>query len=46
MTVVCTNLGESTYGFTWNTSGLASGNYFARLQVAQYNLARKLLLLK
>jgi len=30
----------------WDASGMASGIYFARLRVAQYDLTRKLLLLK
>lgn len=45
-TIVDERQEPNSYTYTWDASGLASGVYFASLRVAQYQLTRKLLLLK
>ena len=45
-TIVNERQEPNTYTYTWNANGLPSGVYFARLKVAQYQLTKKLLLIK
>jgi hypothetical protein len=45
-TIVDERQEANSYTYTWDASGLASGVYFASLRVEQYQLTKKLLLLK